>query len=607
MVDAQGRGALETRGRKAGGVPKEQVQARSLEFFAQGMSVAQVCAKVDRSRQTYELWRATTEGYAEKVDRIRAKLKGAAQTVEISDFISFRKKYLGVDTFWHQRQWIDLLEGREPQDFHESQIYRPGGPRKDRILINTPPNHGKSTTITHDYVAYRICKDPTIRVIILSASKRSADKFLRAVKNRLSHPKYDALIRDFGPGPQGFRDENSPWTQDMFYVAGADPAEKDPTVQSLGLGGQIYGARADLIIMDDVITLKTARQKNHRQNTIDYMRTEALSRLEPGTGRLLVVGTRLSFDDLYGEIIRQDEAGVWTYLTQPMILEYGETPAQHHTLWPERFDGLQAHGIMADHGHDMARFRLVYQQEAAPEDAVFPADAVEGCCVAVNPGLNSCSMRQDGMNGLYVVGGVDLAASGFTAFVILGVDKRTKMRYLIDCLNIRAMKPHILRAKMIEWTKLYRVNEWRVEKNGLQTLLSQDAVLRAELLGNSSRLVEHHTVEYGHTGKWDPDFGVATLAPLFLGALESPKANLITIPNNHTHRAIRELIDQLVSWEPATVGKTDLVMALWFADLGARKQLIVGQQQHMPNRWATKGQLASRVVLRIQDYLDKSA
>jgi hypothetical protein len=211
------------------------------------------------------------------------------------------------------------------------------------------------------------------------------------------------------------------------------------------------------------------------------------------------------------------------------------------------------------------------------------------------------------LTGLYVVGGVDLAASGFTALVILGVDKRTRMRYMIDCLNIRAMKPHVLRAKMVEWTKRYHINEWRVEKNGLQTLLSQDAVLRAELLANSARLVEHHTVEYGQTGKWDPDFGIASLAPLFLGALESPKANLITLPKGSNHRAARDLVDQLISWEPATVGRTDLVMALWFADLGCRKQLIVGQQTHMPNRWATKGQLSGRVVIRIQDYMDKSA
>ncbi|MDE2469087.1 MAG: hypothetical protein KGL35_10190 [Bradyrhizobium sp.] len=133
---------IETRGRKAGAIPVEEVQKRSLELFTQGFSVGQVCAKIDRSRQTYELWRRKTPGYAEKVDRIRAKIRGDAPTKTVSDFASFRKNYLKTETFWHQHQWIDLLEGREPSNLHDQQVYHKGTEYKSRILINTPPNHG---------------------------------------------------------------------------------------------------------------------------------------------------------------------------------------------------------------------------------------------------------------------------------------------------------------------------------------------------------------------------------------------------------------------------------------------------------------------------------
>jgi hypothetical protein len=37
----------------------------------------------------------------------------------------------------------------------------------------------------------------------------------------------------------------------MIYLGtGRDSGEKDPTVQALGFGSQIYGARADLIIVE---------------------------------------------------------------------------------------------------------------------------------------------------------------------------------------------------------------------------------------------------------------------------------------------------------------------------------------------------------------------
>ncbi len=36
--------------------------------------------------------------------------------------------------------------------------------------------------------------------------------------------------------------------------------EKDPTVQALGIGGQVYGARANLIILDDCVTGANAHE-----------------------------------------------------------------------------------------------------------------------------------------------------------------------------------------------------------------------------------------------------------------------------------------------------------------------------------------------------------
>lgn len=48
----------------------------------------------------------------------------------------------------------------------------------------------------------------------------------------------------------------------LFYLGGdaRNSSEKDPTLQALGMGGQIYGARADLIILDDVITTANAHE-----------------------------------------------------------------------------------------------------------------------------------------------------------------------------------------------------------------------------------------------------------------------------------------------------------------------------------------------------------
>jgi len=587
-------------GRIKGQRPAAEIKADVLRFLALGDSVEMACAKVDRTPAAYRMWLARDPDFKVAVARTRAKLDGL-QPDTPGDFGTWRETYLRTETYPHQWQWVDLIEGREPRDLHERQVYKSG--LANRILVNTPPNHAKSTTLTMDYVVYRICQDPNVRIKIISASLEMAKQFLRGIKFRLEDPAYDALHQAFGPAG-GFRVGAASWTETAIYVGNRSGVEKDPTVQALGMGGQLYGSRADLIICDDVIDLKHTLTKGARDKMMAWLRTVVFSRLEPKTGRLLVIGTRLSYDDLYQQLIRDDEKSVWTYLTQPAVLEWREDGFPEQTLWPERFPPEEIQAIIDDHGADRARFDLVYQQIDNPEFATFPLDAVNGCVRVYNSGYPlPDQVRPGGTTGLYVVAGLDPAASGYTAIVVLGVDKVKKHRYVLDVQNVKAIKPHDLRELMVRLTRQWNIKVWSVEKNGLQTLISQDRDLRLALLDLGARIHEHHTQAFGRTGKWDPDYGVATLSPLFLGALESPPAPMITLPSPTTSRAVKALVEQLVTWQPEPTGRTDIVMALWFADLAVRQALLTGSSTHVPNRWLTAGQSARRLSLRVDDLL----
>ena len=82
------------------------------------------------------------------------------------DFATFSREFLGNEVFPHHQDWIDVLEGREPSWLHDSMTYEPGNP--NRLLINVPPEHAKSTVITVGYSTYRIAMDPNVRIIIVS-------------------------------------------------------------------------------------------------------------------------------------------------------------------------------------------------------------------------------------------------------------------------------------------------------------------------------------------------------------------------------------------------------------------------------------------------------
>jgi hypothetical protein len=173
------------------------------------------------------------------------------------------------------------------------------------------------------------------------------------------------------------------------------------------------------------------------------------------------------------------------------------------------------------------------------------------------------------MNGLYVIAGFDPAMTGHSAAVVLGIDRMTEERWLLDVWTAGRQKPDDLFDKIKEFTVKYGVNEWRIETNAMNLMVSENRDIKNFLASRGCLLRGHYTGK----NKWDADFGVASMSPLFDGWVE--KKNLIHLPSRSSGEGVKAMIEQLTTWEPLPPGiktkrKTDTVMALWFAELGAR-------------------------------------
>ena len=579
---------------KASSKDKKQILIASVR---QGFTIEEGCRQAGISRKTHEYYRRSDPDYRELMDRaLQAKVDGAeAQRKEVPDFPEFCEKYLDTELFAHHLQWYDLLEGREPRDLHPAQRYVKGDP--DTILVNTPPEHAKSTTITINYVTWRICQDPSIRILLISKTQSLAAKFLFSIKQRLAESKvYADLQRDFGP-PGGWAEGASTWTSTQIRVAGVESGEKDYTVEAVGLGGQIYGTRTDLVIMDDCVD-----NTNHQQfeTQIDWIQNIVGSRVADMGGRMLLVGTRMATVDLYSEILKpqyySDDESPWTYLTQPAVLEFADEAKDWKTLWPQTnrppvskaarnqaiAEGWPKDGMWpAWHGQALAKKRarmaprnwsMVYMQDQVADDAIFKQEAVQGCIDRARyPGRmfdGQPEHRKYGMDGLLVVAGLDPAAAGCTAMVVVGLDRRTGIRWVLDVVNKRGMPPHEMRAEIRRLTERYGISEWRIEKNAYQASIVQDADIRTYLNARGCLISPHHT----NSNKWDVDFGVASMALLFDGWQEG--RNMIRLPSKTQAEGVRALVEQLCSWFPETKGLTDTVMALWFAEIRARELMM---------------------------------
>jgi hypothetical protein len=183
------------------------------------------------------------------------------------------------------------------------------------------------------------------------------------------------------------------------------------------------------------------------------------------------------------------------------------------------------------------------------------------------------------MDGLYVVGGFDPAMTGHSAAAVMAVDRMTGERWVLEVWSKGQLKPEDIFNKIRELTVKYNINEWRIEKNAMNLMVTQDRAIRDFLSSRGTLLKEHFT----GSNKWDADFGVASMSGLF-------EQKLIHLPRE-SNEGVKMLIEQLTTWEPLPPGvktkkKTDTVMALWFAEIRARELIgELGQEWHVDNQY----------------------
>lgn len=600
-------------------------QDKVLELIKVGYTPNAAMAAIGRKGDTLRIWKMRDDVFGKKLED--AVVIGQTHSFEALGldkatvpFDKFSEMFFNQRVFPHQQSWIDLLEGREPSWVPEGVKYSPG--QSNRLLINVPPEHAKSTVVTVNYSTYRIALDPNIRIIVVSKTLVKAREFVYAIKGRLSHPRYLKLQTAYGP-KGGWKEDADTWRADTVYLGSdaRDSSEKDPTIQALGIGGQIYGARADLIILDDVVTGANAHEW---QKHIDWIQKEVITRLGKN-GKLLILGTRIAANDLYREL-RNDKhwsSGKcpFTYMGMPAVLSFDGQPKDWKTLWPKadqpwegdedeqadeeglyvKWDGPTLHTRRGEVSPSV--WALVYQQEDIAEDAIFPAELITGSTNTsrrfgqLKAGERGHPTRVEG----YTIIGFDPAMVGNAAFVVINYNRSDGKIYVLDCINMIDPNPQKIRATIEELITKYRPQELRIETNAHQKSYALDTELRQWLSMYGVRLEGHNTGKI----KWDVDYGVASMSGL-LGSMQNEKHqknNLLEFPSVEMSEGLKALREQLIIWRPMTREKTDCVMALWFAVIRAREmqQASVRVSHYGSNRWATKAQRSQRISVDLDE------
>ena len=154
--------------------------------------------------------------------------------------------------------------------------YIQNGPK--RLCVQAFRGVGKSWS-TSAFVCHQLLLDPTKNILVVSASKQRADDFSTFTLR---------LIEEM-PILQHLRPHDNQRNSKIAFDVGPAPASHAPSVTSRGITGQITGARADLIVADDVESLNNSMTQTMRDKLAESVK-EFDAVLKPD-GRVAYLGT----------------------------------------------------------------------------------------------------------------------------------------------------------------------------------------------------------------------------------------------------------------------------------------------------------------------------
>ena len=177
----------------------------------------------------------------------------------------------------------------------------------DRLIINLPPQEGKSTRVTTIGPLWFLTRNPDRRIAIVSYAQDLADEFGRNIRNHIASNDGDDETLDLGLRVAKDNGAARRWKLDG----------KKGGVRSVGIRGGLTGRAVDALFIDDPISnLEQAYSKTYREQAWGFWQSVGITRLAPGAPVILVL-TRWHADDLAGRLLAGEDADRWTVLNIP--------------------------------------------------------------------------------------------------------------------------------------------------------------------------------------------------------------------------------------------------------------------------------------------------
>lgn len=208
-----------------------------------------------------------------------------------------RRSYLDYCIYTHRGHWIPARHLQyvcsHVEAFILGSLVNDKGEQVSILIIQMPPQHGKSQSVTETLPSYYLGKHPDHRVIEVSYGDDLARKFGRANKKK---------IEEFGKELFGIELDKNRKSDTDFEIA-----DHTGSMISRGIMAGITGQPGDLIIIDDPIkNRQEADSEVYRARLWEEWQNSIKTRLS-ANGLVIIIQTRWHEDDLAGRVIAHEK------------------------------------------------------------------------------------------------------------------------------------------------------------------------------------------------------------------------------------------------------------------------------------------------------------
>lgn len=348
-----------------------------------------------------------------------------------------------------------------------------------RLIITCAPRVGKSLIVSETLPLWIWANDPQAEILIASYAERLVERFGRNLRNRIAEQRLFESLKLSDDSTSVTRFHNS--EGGMFY--------------GVGSGGALTGHGFSHILIDDLVKgREEALSTSQMDKKWDWLLSDLMTRVQPGTDRILVMATRWSVGDPTGRILAQLQHEGWEHLHIPALDGEDKTTFGEDTPWST----AHWHKVRAKYVATKQEYawRSLYQGAPSPDEGEF--FAVSDLVVRAAGSLTTSPLA-GGTSRTYIT--ADLAASDdsrhLTELCVVSVPSRGKI-HVIDWATVRD-DPTKWIAELVRLVKLHKPIAffpeggpiWRATEGAIKIALQQARVTtRIKPVSNAGSKVE---------------------------------------------------------------------------------------------------------------------